>query len=164
MTLLMLARSVFRQRYSSLSEAKQFDQILVANRGEIACRVARTAKKLGIKTVGIFSTADEGSVHTNLVHIFKIVIMDFTLFKCDTSFCVGPPPSKQSYLNMDRILEVAKANGAQAIHPGYGFLSENPEFADKVISSGLSFIGPPSKSMKQMASKSYAHILFKSKH
>lgn len=75
---------------------------------------------------------------------------------------MGPPPSKQSYLNMDRIIEVAKKTGAQAIHPGYGFLSENPEFADKVNASGLSFIGPPSKSMKQMASKSYLHVITRS--
>lgn len=68
---------------------------------------------------------------------------------------MGPPPSQQSYLNMDRIIEVAKETGAQAIHPGYGFLSENPEFADKVVESGLEFIGPSSKSMKQMASKAY---------
>lgn len=117
-----------------------FSKILIANRGEIACRVMRTAKALGIKTVAVYSEPDRYAQHTKLA---------------DEAYCIGPAPSTDSYLRMDRILEVAKKSGAQAIHPGYGFLSENAEFA-KVIEEfpGLTFVGPPPQAMISMGSKS----------
>ena len=112
---------------SSNSKVKPFDKILIANRGEIACRIIRSAKKLGIKTVAVYSEADSNSMHVRLA---------------DESYCIGPAASKDSYLRMDKILEVTKKSGAQAIHPGYGFLSENAKFVDLVESSGIAFIGP----------------------
>jgi 3-methylcrotonyl-CoA carboxylase alpha subunit len=91
-----------------------FEKVLIANRGEIACRIIRTAKKMGMKTVAIYSTADSRSMHVSMA---------------DEAHCVGTALSKDSYLQMERIIEVAKKTGAQAIHPGFGFLSENPKFA-----------------------------------
>lgn len=113
-------------------------KILIANRGEIAVRVMRTAHELGIKTVAVFSEADRSALH---------------LRSADEAYCVGPAPSSQSYLNGDRIIEVAKKSGADAIHPGYGFLSENAEFAKKVEAAGLVFIGPSAHSIVIMGSK-----------
>lgn len=113
-------------------------KIVVANRGEIALRVMRTAKEMGIKTVAVYSEADRKALHVRYA---------------DEAVCIGPPPSNQSYLLGDKIIEVAKSTGADAIHPGYGFLSENAHFARKVKESGLIFIGPSAESMEIMGSK-----------
>ncbi len=113
-------------------------KILVANRGEIALRVMRTAKEMGIKTVAVFSEADRKALHVQYA---------------DEAVCIGPAASSQSYLKMDTIIEVAMQTGADAIHPGYGFLSENPVFADKVKNAGITFIGPTGEAMRVMGSK-----------
>ncbi len=113
-------------------------KILVANRGEIAMRVMRTAKEMGIKTVAVFSEADRG--------------MPFVRY-ADEAVCIGPAPSSQSYLRADKIIEVAKQLGADAIHPGYGFLSENAAFSGSVTNAGLIFIGPSAHSIEIMGSK-----------
>jgi acetyl-CoA carboxylase biotin carboxylase subunit len=113
-------------------------KILVANRGEIALRVMRTAKEMGIKTVAVFSEADRNALHVRYA---------------DEAVCIGPAASSQSYLKMDTIIEVAQKTGADAIHPGYGFLSENAEFADKVKKAGITFIGPTGDAMRTMGSK-----------
>ena len=121
-----------------------FTKILIANRGEIACRVAATARRMGIRTVAVYSEADAGSKHVAV---------------CDEAVLIGPAAAKDSYLRGQKIIEVAKATGAQAIHPGYGFLSENAEFAEAVQAAGLVFIGPPGSSMRAMGSKSAAKQL-----
>ncbi|MDF1529669.1 MAG: biotin carboxylase N-terminal domain-containing protein, partial [Sedimenticola sp.] len=121
-----------------------FDKILIANRGEIACRVARTARRMGITTVAVYSEADADAMHVSL---------------CDEAYLIGPAPAKESYLRADKILEVAKASGAQAVHPGYGFLSENAEFAEACQAAGIAFIGPPSSAIVAMGSKSEAKII-----
>ncbi|OPX56877.1 3-methylcrotonyl-CoA carboxylase alpha subunit [Oceanospirillum multiglobuliferum] len=118
-----------------------FNKILIANRGEIACRVIRTAHLLGIRCVAIYSEADAKAMHVAMA---------------DEAVCVGPAASKDSYLKMDTILEVAKQTGAQAIHPGYGFLSENATFVQKCQDAGVVFIGPPAPAIVAMGSKSAA--------
>ena len=124
-----------------------FTKILIANRGEIACRVAATARRMGIRTVAVYSEADAGAKHVAV---------------CDEAVLIGPAAAKDSYLRGSKIIEVAKATGAQAIHPGYGFLSENAEFAEAVQAAGLVFIGPPASSMRAMGSKSAAKQLMES--
>lgn len=114
------------------------NKILVANRGEIALRVMRTCKEMGISTVAVYSEADRSAPFVRYA---------------DEAVCLGPPPSNQSYLLGDKIIEVSKRLGVDGIHPGYGFLSENPDFADSVEKAGITFIGPKSKSMKVMGSK-----------
>ncbi|MGB9166381.1 MAG: biotin carboxylase N-terminal domain-containing protein, partial [Rhodomicrobium sp.] len=104
-----------------------FQKILIANRGEIACRVIKTAKRMGIKTVAVYSEADRDSVHVDMA---------------DEAVLIGPPAAAQSYLIADRIIEAAKQTGAEAIHPGYGFLSENAAFAEALKANGIAFIGP----------------------
>lgn len=116
-------------------------KILVANRGEIAVRVIRAAKELGIKTVAVFSEGDENSLH---------------IFLADESIRIGPPNPKKSYLNIPMIISAAEISGADAIHPGYGFLSENPIFADTCIDSGFIFIGPSPDAIRKMGDKSEA--------
>lgn len=113
-------------------------KILVANRGEIALRVMRTAKEMGIKTVAVFSEADRKALHVRYA---------------DEAVCIGPPPSNQSYLLGDKIIEVALQLGVDGIHPGYGFLSENAHFARKVKEAGITFIGPSAESMEIMGGK-----------
>src|SRR5437762_2540864 len=113
-------------------------KILVANRGEIAIRVMRTAREMGIKTVAVFSEADRNALHVR---------------HADEAICIGPPLSKQSYLLGDKIIEVAKQFDVDAIHPGYGFLSENAAFAKAVKDAGLIFIGPTAEAMDAMGSK-----------
>lgn len=121
-----------------------FTKILIANRGEIACRVAATARRMGIKTVAVYSEADANAKHVAV---------------CDEAVLIGPAAAKESYLCGDKIIAVAKATGAQAIHPGYGFLSENAAFADACAEAGLVFIGPPASAMRAMGSKSAAKSL-----
>ena len=118
-----------------------FDTILIANRGEIACRVARTARRLAIRTIAVYSDAD-----TNALHVAA----------CDEAWRLGPPPPRESYLNGAAILAIARKSGAQAIHPGYGFLSENEEFAAACAAAGVVFIGPPPSAIAAMGSKSAA--------
>lgn len=113
-------------------------KILVANRGEIALRVMRTARKMGIQTVAVYSEADRKSPHVRFA---------------DEAVCVGPAPSAQSYLRQDKILEAALQTGAEGIHPGYGFLSENARFAEAVEAAGITFIGPKPNSIEMMGSK-----------
>src|SRR4051794_25350575 len=103
-----------------------FDKILIANRGEIACRIARTLRSMGIRSVAVHSEADAGSLH---------------VAACDEAVPIGPAAAAQSYLDTGRILEAARATGAQAIHPGYGFLSENAAFAEACEAAGIVFIG-----------------------
>ena len=121
-----------------------FSKILIAHRGEIACRVAATAKRLGVKTVAVYSEADASAKH---------------VAACDEAVLIGSAAAKESYLLGHKIIEVALATGAEAIHPGYGFLSENAEFADACAKAGLVFIGPPASSIRAMGSKSAAKTL-----
>lgn len=118
---------------------RNITKILIANRGEIACRVMRTAKKMGLQSVAVYSDADRNSMHVNMA---------------DEAYCIGPAPSQQSYLSMQKIIQVAKLSAAQAIHPGYGFLSENMEFAELCKQEGIIFIGPPSSAIRDMGIKS----------
>ena len=121
-----------------------FDKILIANRGEIAIRVARTARRLGIATVAVYSDADEGAPHARF---------------CDEALRIGGPKPADSYLKIDRIIEAARRTGAEAVHPGYGFLSENADFAEALDRAGIVFIGPTAKSIRAMGSKSAAKDL-----
>ena len=117
---------------------KPFNSILIANRGEIACRVIRTAKQLGYRTIAVYSEADAGAPHMQLA---------------DAAVCIGPGPVGESYLLADNILAAAASSGAEAIHPGYGFLSENAAFAEAVESAGLVFIGPTREAIDVMGNK-----------
>ncbi|MCR9215218.1 MAG: acetyl/propionyl/methylcrotonyl-CoA carboxylase subunit alpha [Proteobacteria bacterium] len=121
-----------------------FDKILIANRGEIACRVMETAKKMGVKTVAVYSEADSSARHVEMA---------------DEAVCIGPAEVSQSYLQADKILEVANETGAQAIHPGYGFLSENADFAEKCEAAGVVFIGPPASAIRAMGLKDAAKAM-----
>src|ERR1700739_4513390 len=115
-----------------------FQKILIANRGEIALRIQRTCRELGIATVAVHSTADAEAMHVRLA---------------DESVCIGPPPAKDSYLNIPSILSAATVTGADAIHPGYGFLSENEQFARMVMEHGSAFIGPKPEHIAAMGDK-----------
>ncbi len=115
-----------------------FTKILIANRGEIACRVIKTARKMGIKTVAVYSDADRGALHVKMA---------------DEAYHIGPSPAAQSYIVIDQIMEAVRATGAQAVHPGYGFLSENRTFAAALEAKGVVFIGPPSSAIEQMGDK-----------
>uniref|UniRef100_H2ZP40 Propionyl-CoA carboxylase alpha chain, mitochondrial n=1 Tax=Ciona savignyi TaxID=51511 RepID=H2ZP40_CIOSA len=123
-----------------------FEKILIANRGEIACRVMRTCKEMGIKTVAIHSEADANSVHTLMA---------------DEAVCVGPAPSAESYLNMNNIMQAIKSTGAQAVHPGYGFLSENKEFAKVLAENNVTFIGPDTFAIDAMGDKIKSKLIAK---
>jgi 3-methylcrotonyl-CoA carboxylase alpha subunit len=118
-----------------------FDTILIANRGEIACRIIRTARCLGIRCVAVYSDADASALHVALA---------------DEAYHIGPAPARESYLRPELILDIARRSGAQAVHPGYGFLSENAEFAEACLQAGVIFIGPPIAAIRAMGSKSAA--------
>lgn len=133
-----------RKKKGANSSNPVFNKILVANRGEIACRIMKTCKKLGIKTVAIYSDADKRSDHVKMA---------------DEAIRVGKAPASESYLNIKSILRAAKRSGAEAIHPGYGFLSENPDFANACGKSGVAFIGPSSQVMNLMKDKIQARRL-----
>jgi 3-methylcrotonyl-CoA carboxylase alpha subunit len=121
-----------------------FRTLLIANRGEIACRIARTARRLGIETIAVYSEADASALHVQAA---------------DRAWPIGPSAARESYLSIPRIIAAARAAGADAIHPGYGFLSENPDFADACAAAGIVFVGPPPSAMRAMGSKSAAKAL-----
>ena len=121
-----------------------FNKILIANRGEIACRVMRTAQALGIRCVGVYSEADAGALHVE---------------QADEAYYLGPAAVTESYLRGDKIIQAARESGAQAIHPGYGFLSENPDFVEACEATGLVFIGPPASAIRSMGLKDAAKAL-----
>jgi len=121
-----------------------FNKILIANRGEIACRVIKTARRMGIRTVAVYSEADANARHVRLA---------------DEAVLLGPAAARESYLVADRIVDACKRTGAQAVHPGYGFLSENADFADALAANGIAFIGPPASAIRAMGSKSEAKKL-----
>jgi 3-methylcrotonyl-CoA carboxylase alpha subunit len=124
-----------------------FRNLLIANRGEIACRIARTARRLGIETIAVYSEADANALHVQVA---------------DRAYPIGPAPARESYLNIQRIIQAARAAEAEAIHPGYGFLSENPDFAEACAAAGIIFVGPPVSAMRAMGSKSAAKALMES--
>ena len=115
-----------------------FEKILIANRGEIACRVIKSARKMGIKTVAIYSDADKQALHVQMA---------------DEAVHIGPPPANQSYIVIDKVMEAIRATGAQAVHPGYGFLSENSKFAEALATEGVAFVGPPVGAIEKMGDK-----------
>jgi 3-methylcrotonyl-CoA carboxylase alpha subunit len=121
-----------------------FSTLLIANRGEIACRVIRTARRMGLRTVAVYSDADAGAMH---------------VATADAAVRLGPAPARESYLNIPALLEAARATGAEAVHPGYGFLSENAEFAEACAAAGLTFVGPPPAAIRAMGSKAAAKAL-----
>ncbi len=121
-----------------------FNKILIANRGEIACRVIKTARRMGIRTVAVYSEADANARHVRLA---------------DEAVLLGPAAARESYLVADKIVDACKRTGAQAVHPGYGFLSENADFADALATNGITFIGPPASAIRAMGSKSEAKKL-----
>src|SRR5215212_554703 len=115
-----------------------FDKILIANRGEIACRVIKTARRMGIKTVAVFSDADRDALHVEMA---------------DEAVHLGPAPAAQSYLVIDKIVEACRRTGAQAVHPGYGFLSEREAFPEALAGAGVTFIGPNPRAIAAMGDK-----------
>jgi 3-methylcrotonyl-CoA carboxylase alpha subunit len=121
-----------------------FSSVLIANRGEIACRIARTAKRLGMRTIGAYSTADARALHRRL---------------CDEAYFIGAAEPRQSYLCIERLIEVAKTSGAQCVHPGYGFLSESGDFAEACAQAGIAFVGPPAAAIRAMGLKDRAKVL-----
>jgi len=121
-----------------------FKSVLIANRGEIACRIVRTAKRLGLRTIAVYSQADSAALHVRLA---------------DQAHLIGPPPAADSYLRIDKLIAAARASHAECVHPGYGFLSENADFAQACIDAGLAFVGPPPSAIRAMGLKSSAKTL-----
>src|SRR5579885_2467423 len=121
-----------------------FAKILIANRGEIACRVIRTARRMGVGTVAVYSEADAGALHVAMA---------------DEAYPIGPAPARESYLRIDRLIEVARRAGCDALHPGYGFLAENPALPRACAEAGIAFIGPDAEAMEQLGSKTAARQL-----
>ena len=134
----LIKRGIMRVAQKPEPTRTMFDKILIANRGEIALRIQRACREMGIKTVAVHSEADADAKYVRLA---------------DESVCIGPPPSPQSYLNIPAIISAAEVTDAQAIHPGYGFLSENADFAERVEKSGFVFIGPRPDTIRMMGDK-----------
>ncbi|GFQ88662.1 methylcrotonoyl-CoA carboxylase subunit alpha, mitochondrial [Trichonephila clavata] len=130
--------------YASSATVISLSKVLIANRGEISCRIIRSSKKLGLQTVAVYSEADKNALHVTLA---------------DEAYCLGPAASQESYLNQRKVISVAKETGAQAIHPGYGFLSENAEFAELCHKAGVEFIGPPASAIRDMGIKSTSKFI-----
>src|SRR5919205_3659874 len=124
-----------------------FRKILIANRGEIAVRIMATCREMGIRTVAVYSEADRNALHVR---------------KADEAYYIGPAPAAQSYLHIGTILDVVKQSGAEAVHPGYGFLAENADFVEACEQAGIVFIGPPAAAMRLMGSKIAAKQLAQS--
>jgi acetyl-CoA carboxylase biotin carboxylase subunit len=127
-----------------LPNPRKFSSVLIANRGEIAVRITRACRELGLRSIAVYSQADAGTLHVR---------------SADTAVEIGPAPARQSYLNIERILAAAEQTGAEAVHPGYGFLAENAEFAESVIAAGLVWVGPPPAAMRAMGDKAGAREL-----
>ena len=121
-----------------------FRSLLIANRGEIACRIMRTARRMGVRTIAVYSDADAGALHVR---------------EADQAVHLGPAPARDSYLSIERVIAAALSAGAEAVHPGYGFLSENAAFAEACGSAGLAFVGPPAAAIRAMGDKSEAKTL-----
>src|SRR5438270_406064 len=121
-----------------------FSSVLIANRGEIAVRIARTAQRLGMRVIAVYSEADAGALHVRVA---------------DEAYLIGPPPARESYLVIDRVIEAAALAHADCIHPGYGFLSENPQFAEACAAAGIVFVGPPPSAIRAMGLKDQAKVL-----
>src|ERR1051325_11144162 len=121
-----------------------FGSVLIANRGEIACRIARTAKRLGLRTIAVYSAADADALHVRV---------------CDEAYPIGPAPARDSYLSIERLIEAARTARADCIHPGYGFLSENAEFAEACAAAGIAFVGPSPAAIRAMGLKDRAKAL-----
>ena len=117
---------------------RMFKRILIANRGEIACRIIKTARRLGIETVAVYSEADKDALHVEMA---------------DAAVLIGPPPAAQSYLNIEKIVDACRATGAEAVHPGYGFLSEREAFPQALAVAGIVFIGPNPRAIAAMGDK-----------
>ncbi len=129
------------ERAGKAARTTPFDTLLVANRGEIACRVMRTARRMGLKTVAVYSDADASARHVR---------------EADEAVRLGPAAARESYLNIDAVIEAAKRTGTGAIHPGYGFLSENGSFVKALEEAGITFVGPPASAIAAMGDKSAA--------
>jgi 3-methylcrotonyl-CoA carboxylase alpha subunit len=121
-----------------------FKSVLIANRGEIACRIARTARRMGIRTIAVYSEADAASLHVR---------------QCDEAYAIGPAPAAESYLVINKLIAAAKQAQAESIHPGYGFLSENVDFAEACLKTGIAFVGPPAAAIRAMGLKHHAKTL-----
>src|SRR6188768_2488066 len=124
--------------------ARKITKVLIANRGEIACRVIRACRELDLRTVAVHSDADAAAVHVRLA---------------DEAIAIGPPPARESYLRAEKIVDAIKRSGADAVHPGYGFLSENADLAEAVAATGATFIGPPPSAITAMGGKTSARAL-----